>query len=465
MEEHLKELLKECPKDEYDSHVQDFQEFFKLFKRYLDQKMPSVQWEEITPLTPKTLLDYNSILRPDADTFKYLLDKLVVIKLNGGLGTTMKCDGPKSLIHVRSGLTFLDLTIRQIEDLNTQYNANVPLVLMNSFNTNEATEKELRMYQNLKTKIYTFMQSRYPRIRADNYSLLPNSCRNLESYLWYPPGHGNFYNAFHQSGLIKSFMDEGREYCFLSNIDNLGATVDFSILNSIINPTTDIAPDFMMEVTKKTSNDIKGGTLICWKEKVKLLEYAEVPENHIDDFKSMAKFKVFNTNNLWIKLESIVKMLQKHDLSLDIIENKKKIMVGEKELEIIQLETASGAAIQYFNQAFAVVVPRSRFLPVKSSSDLFLIKSNVYVLGNGNVTMNPLRPFSFPPRVKFVDDHFKSYRDIEKRFQNMPDCKDLIHLTIAGDVTFGKNVTLKGDVIIVANNGEKIDIPKGSVLQ
>lgn len=44
-----------------------------------------------------------------------MLGKLVVIKLNGGLGTSMGCHGPKSVIPVRSDLTFLDLTVQQIE--------------------------------------------------------------------------------------------------------------------------------------------------------------------------------------------------------------------------------------------------------------------------------------------------------------------------------------------------------------
>lgn len=120
-----------------------------------------------------------------------MLDKLVVIKLNGGLGTSMGCHGPKSVIPVRSDLTFLDLTVQQIEvnysliirqtivfnsiisfqSLNKQYNANVPLVLMNSFNTDEDTEKIIRKYKGFQVQIFTFNQSCFPRISKD--SLLP----------------------------------------------------------------------------------------------------------------------------------------------------------------------------------------------------------------------------------------------------------------------------------------------------
>ena len=79
-------------------------------------------------------------------TIRNCLNKLVVIKLNGGLGTSMGCKGPKSTISVRDDLTFLDLIIRQLENINLTYGANVPLVLMNSFNTDEETKKLINKY-------------------------------------------------------------------------------------------------------------------------------------------------------------------------------------------------------------------------------------------------------------------------------------------------------------------------------
>eukprot|EP00061_Rhincodon_typus_P015677 g43482.t1 len=88
-----------------------------------------------------------------------LLSKLVVVKLNGGLGTSMGCKGPKSLISVRNENTFLDLTVLQIEHLNRTYGTDVPLVLMNSFNTDEDTKKILQKYRQSRVKIYTFNQS------------------------------------------------------------------------------------------------------------------------------------------------------------------------------------------------------------------------------------------------------------------------------------------------------------------
>ena len=99
-----------------------------------------------------------------------MLDQLIVVKLNGGLGTSMGCSGPKSVIPVRSDLTFLDLTVQQIEYLNKKYATNVPLVLMNSFNTDEDTHKIIRKYSGFNVSIRTFNQSCYPRISKESMS-------------------------------------------------------------------------------------------------------------------------------------------------------------------------------------------------------------------------------------------------------------------------------------------------------
>lgn len=122
----------------------------------------------------------------------------------------MGCTGPKSVISVRNDLTFLDLTVQQIEYLNKLYDADVPLVLMNSFNTDEDTQKVLRKYTGFRVKIYTFMQSRYPRINRETLMPIARSMTDTGSIeAWYPPGHGDFYASFHKSGLLDKFIDEG----------------------------------------------------------------------------------------------------------------------------------------------------------------------------------------------------------------------------------------------------------------
>jgi len=249
----------------------------------------------------------------------------------------------------------------------------------------------------------------------------------------------------------------GKKYLFVSNVDNLGATVNFNILKYVAK--NDI--DFLMEVTDKTRADIKGGTLIKYSGAIKLLEVAQVPKQHIPEFQSIKKFKIFNTNNLWIKISAIADVVKSGKLKdIDIIANPKTV----RGTNIIQLETAAGAAIQFFNNARGINVPRNRFLPVKATSDLFILQSDLYSIHDGTLIMNPLRPYPSVPIVK-LGQNFKNVSDYQRRLGGKVNILELDQLTISGDVTLGRDVVLKGTVIIVANDGCRIDIPNNAVLE
>lgn len=437
--------------------------FANLFGRFLQEDGPSIDWNEIQKLPTDAVMEYSTLSAPKDDQIRDMLNKLIVIKLNGGLGTSMGCHGPKSVIPVRSDLTFLDLTVQQIEYLNKKYDANVPLVLMNSFNTDTDTEKIVRKYQGFRVQIYTFNQSCFPRISRESFLPVAKDFtieKDMEA--WYPPGHGDFYESFHNSGLLSKFINEGREYCFLSNIDNLGATVDLNILSKLLGEDKPQKPmEFVMEVTNKTRADVKGGTLIQYENKLRLLEIAQVPKEHVDDFKSVKTFKFFNTNNIWASLKAIDRVLRERTLKMEIIVNNKSLENG---LRVIQLETAVGAAMKCFDGSVGVNVPRSRFLPVKKTSDLLLVMSNLYSLKHGSLVMSPQRMFPTTPLVKLGDNHFAKVKEFLNRFANIPDIIELDHLTVSGDVTFGRGVSLRGTVIIIANHGDRIDIPAGAIL-
>ena len=60
---------------------------------------------------------------------------------------------------------------------------------------------------------------------------------------------------------------------------------------------------------------------------------------------------------------------------------------------------------------------------------------------------------------------FSKVKDFLKRFASIPDILELDHLTVSGNVTFGRGVSLKGTVIIIANHGDRIDIPSGAILE
>ncbi|KAG5648551.1 hypothetical protein DXG03_003162 [Asterophora parasitica] len=414
----------------------EMQMFSKLLSRYIAGANDKLDWEKVKSPAAGQILPYSQLLQPEDE--RALLKQLAVLKVNGGLGTSMGLQGAKSALEVKDGQTFLDLVVQQITHVNASQDANVPLLLMTSFNTHEDTLRIIQKYDPKQVRITPFMQSKYPRIMKD--SLLP--CPKKESddkAAWYPPGHGDLYTTLYRSGMLDRLLKEGRQYLFVSNSDNLGAVVDSRILQHMI----DTKAEFLMEVTDKTKADIKGGTLIDYDGTIRLLEIAQVSSEHSEEFKSVRKFRIFNTNNLWINLKALKKVMDNGGMELEIIVNPKVTDDGHS---IIQLETAAGAAIRHFRNAQGINVPRSRFLPVKNCSDLLLVKSDLYALENGRLVPNEERMFGTTPVIT-LDDHFKLIRDFQARFKTIPRVIELDHLTVSGNVYFGRNVTLRGTVI------------------
>lgn len=409
--------------------------FINLVARYLSGEAQHVEWSKIQTPTDEIVVPYDSLapVPEDPAETKKLLDKLAVLKLNGGLGTTMGCTGPKSVIEVRNGLTFLDLIVIQIENLNAKYGCNVPLLLMNSFNTHDDTSKIIEKYSKSNVEIHTFNQSQYPRLCADDFVPLP--CKGkTDKDGWYPPGHGDVFPSLMNSGKLDALISQGKEYVFAANSDNLGAIVDLKILNHLIQNKN----EYCMEVTPKTLADVKGGTLISYEGKVQLLEIAQVPDEHVNEFKSIEKFKIFNTNNLWVNLKAIKRLVEADALKMEIIPNPKEV----DGIKVLQLETAAGAAIRFFDHAIGSNVHRSRFLPVKATSDLLLVQSDLYTLADGFVTRNEARKNPANPTIE-LGPEFKKVGNFLSRFKSIPSIIELDSLKVTGDVWFGANITLK----------------------
>ncbi|CAN1758853.1 UTP--glucose-1-phosphate uridylyltransferase [Linum perenne] len=417
-----------------------------------------VEWSKIKTPTDEIVVPYDTLtpLSDDPAETKSLLDKLVVLKLNGGLGTTMGCTGPKSVIEVRNGLTFLDLIVMQIENLNNKYGCKVPLLLMNSFNTHDDTAKIVEKYTSSNVEIHTFNQSQYPRLVVDDFSPLPSKGHAGKDG-WYPPGHGDVFPSLKNSGKLDALLSQGKEYVFVANSDNLGAVVDLSI-QKILSHLIKNKNEYCMEVTPKTLADVKGGTLISYEGKVQLLEIAQVPDEHVGEFKSIEKFKIFNTNNLWVNLNAIKRLVEADALKMEIIPNPKEV----EGIKVLQLETAAGAAIKFFDKAIGINVPRSRFLPVKATSDLLLVQSDLYTVVDGYVVRNEARKNPQNPSIE-LGPEFKKVGNFLGRFKSIPSIIELDSLKVVGDVWFGVGVTLKGKVTITA--GEKLEIPDGSKIE
>lgn len=119
------------------------------------------------------------------------------------------------------------------------------------------------------------------------------------------------------TGVLDELLAQGRDICFISNIDNTGATIDLRIAKLMVE--SDL--EYIMECTEKTKVDRKGGTLIEINGYIMHLEMPQVPKDHINDFCSTDIFKIFNTNNIWVNLRAVKKKLA--EMKMEIIVNRK----------------------------------------------------------------------------------------------------------------------------------------------
>jgi UTP--glucose-1-phosphate uridylyltransferase len=431
---------------------QALQGFLRLVEKYHRGPARVDDWDRVAPPGPEDLPLLSSLHEPDAATARTELARLAVCKLNGGLGTTMGCRQPKSTLPVRGQETFLDLIVEQLSALPRESGQAVPLVLMNSFYTDALTAKVIHRYDG-RLPIRTFMQNRFPRLREAD--LMPIHEAEFGAEAWYPPGHGDIYACLAEQGILDELLAAGREVMFLSNADNLGATVDPRILHHML----DGGIPFIMEVTPKTAADVKGGTLYRREGKLKLLELAHVPELHVGEFCGQEKFRVFNTNNLWIHLGRLKQALTEGPLDLDLIVNRKEI-AGTR---VVQLETAAGSAMDQFPGALGLVVERDRFLPVKKTEDLLCIRSDLFHLDGGHLRRSPGRTQPGLPLVR-LDERFSTMDEFDRRVPAPLGLLALDSLEVRGDVSFAGTATLKGEVRLVAKNGPLI-IPAGTLLE
>jgi UTP--glucose-1-phosphate uridylyltransferase len=245
--------------------------------------------------------------------------------------------------------------------------------------------------------------------------------------------------------MLDELLEHGYRWAFVSNSDNLGAVLDPRILSWVAQEGV----PFAMEAARRTQADRKGGHLARQGDGFVLRETAQTPEEDLEALQDVDRHPFVNTNNLWVDLEALKATLAERDgvLGLPIIVNRKTVDPGDADSpEVVQLETAMGAAIGVFEGARALHVPRRRFAPVKTTNDLLALRSDAYVMDDDfRVALAPER--DDPPVIELDSDYYKLIAGFEERFPaGAPSLVECSKLAVEGDVTFGRDVVVRGDV-------------------
>ena len=434
-------------------------EVFTRFYELLESGATGIIREDtIEPLLDPPMLADVDITDAEA---REAIQQTVIIKLNGGLGTSMGLDKAKTLLEVRDGQNFLDLIVAQVLAARERYDARLPLLLMNSFRTEDDTLRHLSQYPELPVDglPLSFMQNQEPKLRADD--LTPVEWPADPTLEWCPPGHGDLYPALEGSGVLDALLEAGFRYACVSNGDNLGAAPNATIAGWFAKSG---AP-YAAELCRRTVNDKKGGHLAVRKADGQLIlrDTAQTAPEEMDFFTDEHRHPFFHTNNLWFDLKVLRDTLTERNsvLGLPLIRNEKTVdPTDSSSTPVIQVESAMGAAIEVFEGATAICVGRDRFLPVKTTNELLLLRSDVYDL---NEEGRLIARSSASPEISLDSRYYKKVGAFLERIPVAPSLRRATSLKVEGDWTFGAGVTVVGDVAL-PDEGEGQSIPNGTTL-
>ncbi|MCD4527356.1 UTP--glucose-1-phosphate uridylyltransferase [Nocardioides sp. cx-173] len=428
--------------------IETFAHYFRLLEHGETGMIPE---SSIDPVDMPALSD----VEVDEEAGAEAVRRTAVIKLNGGLGTSMGMDRAKSLLCVRRGLSFLDIIARQVLHLRQEYDATLPLILMNSFRTSDDTLAALARYEDLPVEglPLEFLQNKEPKLLEKDLS--PVSYPKDPDLEWCPPGHGDVYTALRGTGLLDRLIEQGFKYVFVSNSDNLGAVPDARVAGWFAGTG---AP-FAIEAVRRTASDRKGGHFARRKQdgRIVLRETAQTPPEDAEALADLDRHRFCSTNNLWFDLAAMKQALDVRQgiLGLPLIRNVKNVDPGDPSTpKVVQIETAMGAAIEVFEGAQLIEVGRDRFVPVKTTNDLLVLRSDVYEIGQDFVLDQVAGDLPFVD----LDTHFyKLVREFDKRFpEGAPSMRKASSLKVEGDWTFGKGVQVVGDVELEATKAERV---------
>lgn len=412
-------------------------------------------------VSPLTGIDHASALEVSDADCRAAADVTAVIKLNGGLGTSMGLDRAKTLLQVRPGQTFLDVIAGQVMHVRSQWDVRLPLIFMNSFRTRDDTLAALADHPGLAVEglPLDFLQNQEPKLRADD--LVPVDWPADPSLEWCPPGHGDLYTALEVSGVLATLIEQGYRYATVSNADNLGAAPDPAMMGWF---AATGAP-YAAEVCRRTPADVKGGHLVVRRSDGRLVlrETAQTAAQDAAAASDLTTHRYFHTNNLWFDLVALQQLLRERDgvLGLPLIRNAKTVDPADpSSTPVVQIESAMGAAVEVFDGATAIEVDRSRFLPVKTTNDMLLLRSDVYGVGADHRVRAQVDPV---PLIDLDRQFFTTIADFEARIPSPPSLVGATSLTVRGDWHFGRDVTIRGEAVL-DDTGAAQSVAPGTVV-
>ena len=432
---------------------------FSDYYRQLETGQTGLILEDtIDPLLDPPMLDDVQV---DDEAARQALDKTVIIKLNGGLGTSMGLDKAKNLLPLRDGMTFLDIIVKQVLAARQRHGVRLPLLLMNSFRTSEDTEQALGAYPELARDGLPlgFIQNREPKLTADE--LEPVEWPADPELEWCPPGHGDLYIALLASGVLDQLIEAGYQYANVCNGDNLGTAPNATIAGWF---AASGAP-YAAEVCHRTVNDRKGGHLAIRKSDGQLIlrDTAQTSADDMPHFTDEHRHPFFHTNNLWFDLVTLRAALVERNsvLGLPMIRNEKTVDPSDKSsTKVIQIESAMGAAVEVFEGATAICVGRDRFLPVKTTNELLLLRSDLYELDDD---YRLVATTDATVKIDLDPEHYKLVQDFDARFAGPLGLREATSFEVQGDWSFGTGVSVVGAVELGA--AERGLIADGTVLR
>ena len=272
------------------------------------------------------------------------------VVLNGGMATRFG-GVVKGTVEVSDGVSFLGLKLRDA----ARWNGAVPVLLMNSFATTADTDRHLRENDYFgfdPERVWQFEQNIAVRLQRDGELFRENG----GSPSFYGPGHGDLPSALNR-GVLQRFCESGGRYVFMSNVDNVLATVDPLIVGlHVLASMRGI--EMTIEAAPRYEGD-KGGMPARVGGRLQVVEAFRLPEAF-----DTSRIDVFNTNTFIFDAASLERDF---DLTWFVVE---KQVAGEP---VIQFERLAGELSAFLECQFLRVSREgasSRFLPVKTPEDL-----------------------------------------------------------------------------------------------